>query len=169
MMWAAVGVVFIVTSGVVGLVVVVVGDSKSSAKSVKRNFHSMDDTPPSSSSLLLPPLPPYLLLLLLPPLPSSLLLLPPQVAHAAVEAGADIINDVTGGTYQDGAMLGVVHHHQVPLVVMHMRGDPTTMMTKAHYHDVIDEVVGELRGNLQAAEEKGIPRWGLVVDPGEWW
>jgi dihydropteroate synthase/2-amino-4-hydroxy-6-hydroxymethyldihydropteridine diphosphokinase len=90
------------------------------------------------------------------------------VARAAVEAGADIVNDVSGGTH-DPDMLPTVANLQVPIVLMHMRGDPKSMQNLTNYEDqggVVDGVVKALLERSQAAEEAGIPRWMQILDPG---
>lgn len=87
-----------------------------------------------------------------------------KVAAAALEAGADIVNDVTA--LGDPDMAGVVGHHGAGLVVMHMRGTPQTMQLDPRYDDVAVEVAAELRAALDRAEAGGIPRDRVVVDPG---
>ena len=92
-----------------------------------------------------------------------------RVAMAAVEAGADIVNDVSGGTH-DPEMLSVVSSLAVPMIIMHMRGNPKTMQTMTNYSEeeggVVASVADELKKRSQAAEEAGIPRWMQMVDPG---
>jgi len=87
------------------------------------------------------------------------------VARAAIEAGADIVNDVSGGTH-DPDMLPAVAEMRVPVILMHMRGTPKTMQTMTEYHDVVGEVAESLKERSQAAEAAGIPRWAQVLDPG---
>jgi len=90
-----------------------------------------------------------------------------RVAKAAVEAGADIVNDVSGGTH-DPEMLSVVSSLAVPMIMMHMRGNPQTMQTMTNYSEeeggVVVSVANELKNRSQAAEEAGIPRWMQIVD-----
>lgn len=88
-----------------------------------------------------------------------------EVARAAVEAGADIVNDVSGGTF-DPLMLGTVAELQVPMILMHMRGTPETMQTMTDYDDVVSDVAAALLERSRAAEYAGIPRWMQVLDPG---
>lgn len=92
-----------------------------------------------------------------------------RVAMAAVEAGADIVNDVSGGTH-DPEMLGVVSSLDVPMIIMHMRGNPKTMQTMTNYSEeeggVVVSVANKLKKRSQAAEEAGIPRWMQILDPG---
>jgi len=90
------------------------------------------------------------------------------VAKAAVDAGADIVNDVSGGMF-DQDMLSTVAHLRVPMVLMHMRGTPETMQVYASdYSDkgVVHDVTQALRERCAAAEAAGIPRWMQIVDPG---
>lgn len=89
----------------------------------------------------------------------------PAVARAAVEAGATIINDVLGGTYE--GMLEVMAELDVPVVLMHSRGMPDTMSRLTGYGgDVVSGVRGELEERVQKALEAGVKRWNIVVDPG---
>ena len=88
-----------------------------------------------------------------------------EVAAAALEAGARLINDVSGGQ-ADPAMLGLVADAGVPYVVMHWRGHSTQMQDRAVYADVVREVVEELAGQLAQAEQAGIAPERLIVDPG---
>jgi 2-amino-4-hydroxy-6-hydroxymethyldihydropteridine diphosphokinase/dihydropteroate synthase len=90
------------------------------------------------------------------------------VARAAVNAGVDIVNDVSGGTF-DPEMLSTVAELQVPIVLMHMRGTPESMQTLTDYESqggVVDSVVNALLQRSRAAEEAGIPRWMQILDPG---
>ena len=87
------------------------------------------------------------------------------VAKAAIEAGADIVNDVSGGTH-DPEMLATVAALQVPMVLMHMRGTPKTMQSMTEYGDVVSEVASALLERSQEAERAGIPRWMQILDPG---
>ena len=87
------------------------------------------------------------------------------VAKAAVQAGADIVNDVSGGQF-DADMLGTVAKLNVPMVLMHMRGTPETMQSMTDYSDVVEEVCAAMNERSRAAEEVGIPRWMQILDPG---
>lgn len=89
-----------------------------------------------------------------------------SVAKAAVEAGANIINDVTGGD-GDKDMLDLVAKLGVPYILMHMRGNPNTMMKETYYENgVIEGVKEELEKRFKFALEKGIRRWNIIIDPG---
>ena len=84
---------------------------------------------------------------------------------AALRAGATIVNDVSGLTY-DAAAAAVVAEHRCPVVLMHMRGTPATMRARAVYGDVVEDVLAELRDCLAKAEQAGIPRDAIMLDPG---
>jgi dihydropteroate synthase len=88
-----------------------------------------------------------------------------EVAKAAIKAGADIVNDVSGGNH-DQRMLKVVSELQVPIILMHMRGTPETMQQLTTYNDVVTDVSLSLMAISKKAEEAGIPRWLQVLDPG---
>lgn len=87
------------------------------------------------------------------------------VARAAIAAGADIVNDISGGTF-DPTMLAVVAEIEAPLMVMHLRGTPKTMQQLTHYDDLIGEICQFLGDRIQAAIAAGIPQNRIVVDPG---
>ena len=88
----------------------------------------------------------------------------PEVALAALEAGADLVNDVTAAA--DPRMLEVVAGHGAGIVLMHMRGDPRTMQADTRYTHVVAEVHGFLRERATAAVAAGIPPDGVWLDPG---
>lgn len=87
-----------------------------------------------------------------------------EVARAAVDAGASIVNDVTAG--RDPAMFGVVREGGAGMVLMHMRGDPATMQQLTVYDDVVGEVRDVLAERVRAAVAAGIDEACLAVDPG---
>ncbi|MER6201546.1 dihydropteroate synthase [Streptomyces sp. NPDC001586] len=87
------------------------------------------------------------------------------VARRAVEAGAVLVNDVSGGL-ADPAMIPAVAACGVPFVLMHWRGFSHDMNSRAVYGDVVAEVVTELRDRIDAAVAAGIAPERLVVDPG---
>jgi dihydropteroate synthase len=88
-----------------------------------------------------------------------------SVARRALAAGAAIINDVSGLRYEP--VLGeVAATHGAALVLMHMRGRPKDMYQQASYHDVVGEVLDELRESIAFATAAGVPREALIVDPG---
>ena len=88
----------------------------------------------------------------------------PQVAEAAIEAGASIVNDVTAAA--DPAMFDVVIQTGAGLVLMHMLGEPKTMQDDPRYDDVVTEVRDFLAARLGVAVAAGVSRDRLCVDPG---
>lgn len=88
-----------------------------------------------------------------------------SVARAAVEAGADIINDVTG-LRGDPAMLRTACECDAGLVIMHMSGTPQTMQKLPQYDDVVREVQTYFEARLHSLENAGISRERIVLDPG---
>jgi dihydropteroate synthase len=88
-----------------------------------------------------------------------------NVARQAIEAGAAAVNDVSGGL-ADEAMLPLVAEANVPYICMHWRGHSQDMQSRATYADVVEEVVEELADRVKAAEQAGIDRGRLAIDPG---
>lgn len=88
-----------------------------------------------------------------------------DVARAALAAGASIVNDVSGLAV-DPALGQAVASGGAALVLMHSRGRPKTMYDRAVYHDVVTELIEELRGAVAAAAGAGVPRERIIVDPG---
>jgi dihydropteroate synthase len=88
-----------------------------------------------------------------------------DVAAAALDAGAVVVNDVSG-LAGDPAMAGVVARHRAALVLMHNRGRSETMYARAQYAEVVREVGAELEAAMAAAEAAGVARERIVLDPG---
>lgn len=88
-----------------------------------------------------------------------------QVARRALEAGASVVNDVSGLSY-DPEVAEVVAEYGAGLVLMHMRGTPETMQRDTDYDDLLGEVRDALRRALDRAVAAGVEREGIVVDPG---
>ncbi|HEY2941580.1 MAG TPA: dihydropteroate synthase [Vicinamibacteria bacterium] len=88
-----------------------------------------------------------------------------EVAAAALDAGADMVNDVSGLRFDPG-MGRLVAERGVPAVLMHLRGSFATMHREPRYRDVMAEVTEELREALARAEQAGVPRAQTIVDPG---
>jgi dihydropteroate synthase len=97
--------------------------------------------------------------------PSSIDTMHASTAAAAVDAGAFLVNDVSGGL-ADPQMLEVIATLEVPYVVMHWRGHSTDMNSMASYDDVVAEVLVELGLRVDAALAAGISRDAIVIDPG---
>jgi dihydropteroate synthase len=87
------------------------------------------------------------------------------VAAAAIAAGADLINDISGATY-DSEMLATVAQLGVPIVLMHIRGTPQTMQQMTDYQDLVGEIVSWLKLRIEAAVVAGIARHRIAIDPG---
>ena len=87
-----------------------------------------------------------------------------EVARAALDAGADIINDVTG--LDDPGMREVIAEYQPPTVVMHSIDAPVDPDTDVEYDDVVEDVVEQVRERVLLAEKAGLDRSRIVVDPG---
>lgn len=87
-----------------------------------------------------------------------------SVARACLDAGACIINDVSG--FRDAAMREALAASDAGAVVMHMCGDPKTMQCAPEYEDVVAEVEGELLSSAAALEALGVPRERIALDPG---
>lgn len=93
----------------------------------------------------------------------------PNVARAAVEAGANCINDVRGGREDD--MLAVMAELNVPVILMHSRGDSTTMTTPEMQDykalgGIVAGVTQELSEVVDQALRAGVKRWNIIIDPG---
>lgn len=88
------------------------------------------------------------------------------VAYAAIEAGATIINDISGFTFDDQMIPLLKDHPDVKLVVMHSRGTPENMASLAQYTDVTSEVIHELQERVGEIVSKGISEKRIIIDPG---
>lgn len=87
-----------------------------------------------------------------------------QVMAKAVEAGADLINDVRG--LQEPGALEVAAKTQVPICLMHMQGQPRNMQHNPSYHNLLIEVSDFLEERIKACEQVGIAKERLILDPG---
>jgi len=87
-----------------------------------------------------------------------------DVARRALDAGADLVNDVSA--LGDPAMLGLVLERRVPVVLMHMRGSPETMNQYQQYDDLVGDVASFLRAAVSSAIEAGVGDGKILVDPG---
>ena len=86
-----------------------------------------------------------------------------NVARAAVEYGAAIINDIYGGRYEQG-MIETVASLKVPYIIMHMKGTPSSMQVNPSYSDVVAEVNYFFENRLSLCREKGVTQ--TILDPG---
>ena len=87
-----------------------------------------------------------------------------EVARAALNAGASILNDITA--LSDERMAELAAERQVPVVLMHMQGTPSTMQVEPQYNDVVTEVFDFLMARGARARSLGIPKERLFMDPG---
>ncbi|MGV2827504.1 dihydropteroate synthase [Myxosarcina sp. GI1(2024)] len=87
------------------------------------------------------------------------------VAEAAIAAGADLINDISGGTF-DRQILPTAGKLNVPIILMHIRGTPKTMQTMTDYQDLLAEIAEFLKSQVELALDCGIERSNLIIDPG---
>lgn len=88
-----------------------------------------------------------------------------RVAELALQAGACIVNDISGMTF-DPHMPAVVARAGALVVLMHIKGTPKTMQQNPTYHDVVAEVRATLESHIQRALQAGIPREHIWIDPG---
>ncbi|MBN1123776.1 MAG: dihydropteroate synthase [Sedimentisphaerales bacterium] len=88
----------------------------------------------------------------------------PEVARAALDAGAAMVNDITA--MGNDTMATLAADRRAAVVLMHMQGDPATMQADPHYEDVTTEVLDFLLTRAQKAEQAGIPPERIFIDPG---
>ena len=86
-----------------------------------------------------------------------------KVAEAAIDQGAHIINDISGGE-MDSKMFSTVARLRVPYILMHMRGNPQTMNNLTHYEDVFKDVYKYFSVKISQLKEKGV--YDIILDPG---
>lgn len=99
------------------------------------------------------------------PVPISVDTTRASVAKAAIQAGADIINDISGGTF-DPQMLSTVASLGVPIVLMHIRGTPQTMQQMTEYQDLIGDISSFLAQQIAIATDLGLEPEKIIIDPG---
>jgi len=87
------------------------------------------------------------------------------VARAALDAGADIVNDISALRF-DPALVSLVAAEEVPVILMHMQGKPQTMQSEPRYNDVMREVRDFLAAQLYEAMDAGIAAERIILDPG---
>jgi len=88
-----------------------------------------------------------------------------EVAVAALDAGAALVNDISA-LRLDPAMTEVLRNHGVPVILMHMQGTPRDMQSRPHYGDLLTEVHAFLEERLNWAEKQGLGRDRIMIDPG---
>lgn len=90
----------------------------------------------------------------------------PEVARQCLEAGADIINDVSGLKRSGREMAEIAAKFNAGMVLMHSRGTPASMQDLTIYHDLVAEIISELRKNIRIGKNSGLAREQIVIDPG---
>ncbi len=88
-----------------------------------------------------------------------------EVARRALDAGASIVNDISGMRF-DPEMPEVVSEHKVPIVLMHIKGNPKVMQANPTYEALIPEIIDYLRVSIRLAVTVGIPEDRIIIDPG---
>lgn len=88
-----------------------------------------------------------------------------NVAREVIAAGAHIINDISGGTFDDKMVLVVAEELKVPFVLMHIQGNPSTMQENPVYNDVVSEIKGFLENQLNKLAQLGVTK-NIIIDPG---
>jgi dihydropteroate synthase len=88
-----------------------------------------------------------------------------HVAEAAIKAGAQMINDISAMQF-DSRMIDFVCLNQLPIVVMHMQGEPENMQDDPEYQDVVSEIVQFFQQKIQLLQKKGLQRKRIILDPG---
>jgi dihydropteroate synthase len=88
-----------------------------------------------------------------------------RVAERALEAGAQMVNDVSALRF-DERMAGLVAERQIPVVLMHMQGNPETMQVDPHYDDLMGNLLEFFRERIAFAESRSIPSDHIILDPG---
>ena len=87
------------------------------------------------------------------------------IAQDAIAAGADLINDISGGTF-DPEMFSVAANLDVPIILMHMRGTPQTMQQMTDYQDLVADIIDFLSHQIQNAIACGVRESKIIIDPG---
>ncbi len=88
-----------------------------------------------------------------------------EVAKRAIDAGATIVNDISGFTF-DPEMASVIADGEVAAIAMHIKGTPRDMQNNPVYSDLFSEIIEYLSESIRIAEEAGIPRDRIIIDPG---
>jgi dihydropteroate synthase len=88
-----------------------------------------------------------------------------DVAQAAMQAGADVINDISGGTF-DPPILAISAQTQAPIILMHLRGTPQTMQQLTDYQDLIGEMKDFFAQQIHLAQQQGVLPHHIMLDPG---
>ncbi len=88
-----------------------------------------------------------------------------KVAESALDAGANMVNDISGLTFDEG-MASLVAEKETPVVIMHIKGTPLDMQKEPHYEDLMEEIKDYFTAQIAKAKEAGIPNTNIILDPG---
>ena len=88
-----------------------------------------------------------------------------KVAEAALNAGANLINDVSAGL-NDALILPLAAQRQVPIILMHSQGAPKTMQDNPYYENVVSDIIAMLNDRIEAALSAGVRKENIIIDPG---
>lgn len=99
------------------------------------------------------------------PIPLSVDTYKSEVARAALEAGAEMVNDISGLRF-DPEMATLIARHQVPVVLMHIKGTPKSMQANPTYDNLMAEIKEYLRESIELARAAGIAEDRIIIDPG---
>jgi dihydropteroate synthase len=99
------------------------------------------------------------------PVPISVDTYKAAIADAALAAGASMVNDVSGLRYEPG-LVEVIARRRAAIILMHTRGRSAAMYEQASYHDLVGEILDELRESIAFATSGGVSPDGIVIDPG---
>jgi dihydropteroate synthase len=88
-----------------------------------------------------------------------------KVAESALDAGANMVNDISGLTFDEG-MASLVAEKETPVVIMHIKGTPLDMQEEPHYEDLMEEIKDYFTAKIAKAKEAGIPNTNIILDPG---
>ena len=89
-----------------------------------------------------------------------------QVAKGALDAGANLINDISAGLDDDDEILALAARQNIPIILMHRQGTPKTMQDNPYYEDAVLDILDEINGRVEAAMAAGIPKQNIAIDPG---
>ena len=87
------------------------------------------------------------------------------VAQKAIQCGANIINDISGFSF-DNKMIDVIRETKVPVIIMHMQGDPSNMQNNPVYNDLITDISSFFKSKIKLATDAGIKKKQIILDPG---
>ena len=89
----------------------------------------------------------------------------PDIAEIAIKNGFKIINDITGGG-KDGKIFQVANKYDIPIIIMHMEGNPKTMQSNPHFDNVIDSIITFFKKRIKVAKQFGLKDDQIILDPG---